>query len=330
MNSEDHADSAVFISYSHADLSVAEKIEAELVNQGFLVWRDQKNLYAGARWPKELGKKISDLDAIVLLWSENASKSEFVEMEWCTSVALKKQIVPIFLDNTPLPHFLASIHGISIEDKNIDEKLIQALSTSEPAPDQTRVDDVLSALDAIEEDDAEKILKTAKAAFQDHNWINFGQVYSAGRDIHVTNIQQAGDSDNGGILKKWQTWVTLIVGLLTALVILIDLPQKIEPYIKKITAGKKCDLTITLENNSAADLGTSVLIVEGKEASERWTIPISAEIAISLEESMYNEWAPSIIWANGDRSVFAKQHGCTDSYQGESTDNLVGIRINAR
>ena len=112
--------------------------------------------------------------------------------------------------------------------------------------------------------------------------------------------------------------------------ILIDLPQKIEPYINKITAGKKCDLTIVLKNDSSMDMGTGVLIIEGKETSERWTIPISAEIAISLEESMYNEWTPTIIWANGDRSVFAKQQGCVNSYQGESTDNLVSIRINAR
>ena len=330
VNSDKKSSCDVFISYSHTDLDVAEKVEKQLEKHGFGVWRDQNSLYAGTRWPRELGKKIAEKDAVLLLWSVAASKSEFVEMEWCTSVALKKHIVPVLLDATPLPNFLKSIHGISLLDDNFDGKIVQSLNKHKQVSNQACTEDVLSELTTIEENDPKKVLNAARSVYEDRSWINFDQVYSAGRDIHVTNIQHTDAQEKSGLLQKWQTWTALIVGLLAGVGILIDLPQKIEPYFKKFTEGKKCDLNIVLTNNGPAELQTSILIIEGKGSPMRLTVPISAEIPVTLEEIMYNEWIPSIIWANGDISVFARQQGCTDSYQGESTDNLVSIRINVR
>ena len=330
VNAEKNMSCDIFISYSHTDLVVAEKVEIQLEKHGFGIWRDQNSLYAGTRWPRELGKKIAEQDAVLLLWSEAASKSDFVEMEWCTSVALKKQIIPVLLDATPLPDFLISIHGISILDDNFDEKIVQALNRHKQESNKVRTEDVLTALTTIEEKDPEKVLKAARSVYEDRSWVNLGQVYSAGRDINVTNIQHTEAQERSGLLQKWQTWTALIVGLLTLVGILIDLPQKLEPYFKKLTEGKTCDLTIALTNNSPAELQTSILIIEGKGSPMRLTVPVSAEIPVTLEEIMYNGWTPSIVWANGDKSVFAEQQGCTGSYQGESTDNLVSMRINAR
>ena len=47
-----------------------------------LVWRDKTNLHAGERWPKKLGDAIAEAEALVLLWSTDASHSDFVELEW--------------------------------------------------------------------------------------------------------------------------------------------------------------------------------------------------------------------------------------------------------
>lgn len=330
VTSEPKTNHSVFISYSHADLNAAENIEQALKKRGVNVWRDQRSLYAGTRWPRELGEKIAEQDTLLLLWSKHAGQSEFVELEWCTGVALKVQIIPVIMDETPLPAILAAIHGIYLSDTRLVEKIIRALEYDKRSADQQRVSEVLTALTQIDETEPAKVLDAAQSAYEARQWISVGQVYSAGRDIHVTNIQRAEVEKIPGWLQKWQVWVAIAVGMLTAFGILIELPKKIGPYIEKFTQAEMCDLDVVLINHGTEELETSILSIEGEAGSKRWTVPVSAEISISLDDIMYNEWTPLVIWANGDISVFAKQHGCIQHYEGESDDNLAGIRIDAR
>jgi len=109
--------SSVFLSYARTNLAVAEQLEGQLTALGLNVWRDQEQLRTGTRWPKVLGEAIAARDAFLLLWSADSAKSNFVELEWTTALALKKPILPVLIDQTPLPPSLAAYNATSIIGK---------------------------------------------------------------------------------------------------------------------------------------------------------------------------------------------------------------------
>ena len=102
----------VFLSYARRDLPSLQAVLQDLAAHGIAVWRDQDNLYGGQRWPKAIGEAIAVHDVLLLVWSQEAAASHFVEFEWNTALALQKRILPCLLDQTPLPPALSAINGI--------------------------------------------------------------------------------------------------------------------------------------------------------------------------------------------------------------------------
>ena len=118
----------VFLSYSREDLAVAHQLAQALTTSGIAVWRDEESLHGGQQWPKEIGEAIAAHDVVLLAWSKHAAASHFVEREWTTALALRKIILPCFLDKTPLPPALSAINGIEMHPlEGAVPKLIQAL-----------------------------------------------------------------------------------------------------------------------------------------------------------------------------------------------------------
>lgn len=91
------------------------------------VWRDEDNLRGGQNWPEALGKAIDESQFFLLAWSKHAADSEPVKNEWNTAVALNKTIIPYLLDQTQLPHSLASKH--LVDAKNLGSA-ITAITSS--------------------------------------------------------------------------------------------------------------------------------------------------------------------------------------------------------
>lgn len=57
-----------------------------------------------------------DRTRVVLIWSNNAAQSHFVECEWNIALALRKTIISVLLDATPLPAALRALHAIAGSD----------------------------------------------------------------------------------------------------------------------------------------------------------------------------------------------------------------------
>ena len=111
-----------FLSYSREDLELADRVSRQLADAGVTVWRDQEQLYGGQRWPKALGEAIAASDALVLLWSRHAAKSAFVELEWCTALALRKVVIPCLLMAAPvfpLPAHFLSLAKIVLDMRHV-------------------------------------------------------------------------------------------------------------------------------------------------------------------------------------------------------------------
>jgi hypothetical protein len=132
---------SVFISYSSKDVKIAESIENHLLQNGFddNLWRDKSNIRAD--WSREIANALSKSNIVLLIWSENFSKSEWVKNEWLTARALGKPILIVIisaLDKLPKP--LANLDSIVFQiyennnndviDSNSIQKIVNKLKES--------------------------------------------------------------------------------------------------------------------------------------------------------------------------------------------------------
>ncbi len=226
--------SSVFLSYSREDLPLIEKLETQLLKHaGISIWRDQEKLYGGQKWPKILGEVIGDQDFFLLAWSKSSVNSHFVEFEWCTALALKKNVIPCLLDGTKLPPSLRATHAIPME--NIPD-IVAALTGSIPLPDTARRAEVVSRLDQIQDTHPEDVLAHVKTAFEQKQWVVHGNVIQ-GEHVTVTFAEGAKEPPKG-ILDKWIIWTGLVVTLLTLVSLIADLPGKFDAIFPNKTTVK--------------------------------------------------------------------------------------------
>src|SRR5690349_7736935 len=73
----------VFISYSSEDRPWAEKLWKDLKGSMSVFW-DQDELRVGQKWDPQLRKAITDCEHMVILWSEAAKQSDWVQNERTT------------------------------------------------------------------------------------------------------------------------------------------------------------------------------------------------------------------------------------------------------
>jgi hypothetical protein len=72
----------------------------------------------------------------------------------------------------------------------------------------------------------EEVVEAARSIFAQQGWSVQGNVYQAGRDIHLT-VTQPAEKPEKSLVERWQTWVALFVGVLTITTLAADLPAKI-------------------------------------------------------------------------------------------------------
>jgi tetratricopeptide (TPR) repeat protein len=215
----------IFISYARKDIDSTQKLEEKLLLNDIRVWRDQRSIYAGEQWPKAIGQAIEKEKIFLLLWSKHSAVSHFVEFEWNTALALKKTIVPVFLDNTPLPAALRAINGVSLEDTDkAIKKILDSMSASPPS-DQQQNRRVIDTLSQVKEKSIETVLDRVKTTYKQYGWQVYGNVYQvSGEHIHITADQQPKKW-----WEKWQAKVTFLI-VLFLLTLLIFVKVVIVPY----------------------------------------------------------------------------------------------------
>jgi adenylate cyclase len=95
--------SHVFISYVRSDEDLAKEIAEGLREAGYEVWRDDE-LPAHRSYAEVIEERIKGADAVVVLWSAEAAKSQWVRAE-ADSARASLTLVQVTLDGTipPLP-----------------------------------------------------------------------------------------------------------------------------------------------------------------------------------------------------------------------------------
>src|SRR5690242_8474247 len=93
----------VFVSYAHSDGAIAERVAEALRREGFRVWRDDE-LPAHRAYADVIEERLKSAGAVVVLWSAEAAKSQWVRAEADTARSAGT-LVQALLDGTmpPLP-----------------------------------------------------------------------------------------------------------------------------------------------------------------------------------------------------------------------------------
>ena len=122
------AGAPVFISYSHRDRDEALRIQQLLERNNTKTFLDQEAILAGDTLPEAIQDSIRTSSKLLLIWSINASRSQWVEREWMTAFHLAKRIIPVALDSTPLPDALQNFVYIDRTDREHgDAELFRAV-----------------------------------------------------------------------------------------------------------------------------------------------------------------------------------------------------------
>lgn len=93
----------VFISHSWQNKYAANLAMERLRKSGFTVWMDYAQLLPGQPIQAAIDQSLAKTDVVVLIWSKEAAASEGVQAELQTSFGLNKVVVPVVLDDTPMP-----------------------------------------------------------------------------------------------------------------------------------------------------------------------------------------------------------------------------------
>lgn len=124
----------ILISHAWEDEALARRLEVELTAAGAKVWNDQIGIRGGDNLPGRINEALEWCNTLLLIWSEAARKSHWVELEWMNAVALNKRIIPCLLSKTQLPLILA--HPAYVNFRNVDQgiaELLRALNLTQPA-----------------------------------------------------------------------------------------------------------------------------------------------------------------------------------------------------
>jgi hypothetical protein len=112
---------AIFVSYSHNDAFIVDKLELAYKALGDEYLRDILILRGGEEWNPALLKKIDQADVFQLCWSEASKQSTYVEQEWRHALAVNRQnfIRPVYWQK-PMPEpppELSKIHFAFVDMK---------------------------------------------------------------------------------------------------------------------------------------------------------------------------------------------------------------------
>jgi hypothetical protein len=120
-----------FASYSRDDSKAVCDVVQYALGYGFAFWIDQLDLQPGVRWTRDVVRAIRRSRAIVVFLSANAYPSNDVFREIATAGRANKVMIPVFLDDTPVPDefmYYLSIHqGVRVSWSDWRQRFISAL-----------------------------------------------------------------------------------------------------------------------------------------------------------------------------------------------------------
>ena len=134
-----------FISYNKADKDAARNIALFLAAENTNVWFDEWEISAGDSIIAQINQGLAGCTHFIILWSANSATSTWVraELEAILVKAIKSgnpRIIPMLLDDTPLPPLLQPLKYIRYQGGNEEDRasIVESISGSKPSQDFIR------------------------------------------------------------------------------------------------------------------------------------------------------------------------------------------------
>jgi hypothetical protein len=135
-NELDRKQPKVFISYSDSDedRNIAKYLADSCKALGFAAWLDKDEIQSGDDWQKSIEEEIKSCKLVLVLISEEALASSWVNREWSVLCEEKWKrpdlsIIPVVLEDAKTPPFLCEYRAFRAnEEKNSYENLKRYLA----------------------------------------------------------------------------------------------------------------------------------------------------------------------------------------------------------
>lgn len=130
---------SIFISHCTNDDQFVNQLRTELQLRGFETWVDHFDVPPGSHWEKVVDQALSKCHTLIVIFSQAATESLNVRVEWMEFHTKSKLIIPIKIENCVIPLLLRYHHRVDFFDaklatKDQYENLIQQLTKALPAP----------------------------------------------------------------------------------------------------------------------------------------------------------------------------------------------------
>lgn len=124
-----------FLSHNRADKDVARQLGAQLTLAGAYVWFDDWEVRAGDSIVGKVNDALADAEAVILLWSANAKRSNWVraELEAAIARATEEQtfrIISVRLDDAELPALLRPLKWVDLSDGDVTRAVNEIMGFS--------------------------------------------------------------------------------------------------------------------------------------------------------------------------------------------------------
>jgi len=124
----------IFVSYSHADMKEVFRIIKQLNASRYRIWFDE-GIEPGNEWPEVVGRAVLECSQFIVFMSPTAVDSRNVRNEINLATSADKNLIVIYLKNTPLSEGLLlqigtvqSFNKFEMPDKEFVDKLKRVLS----------------------------------------------------------------------------------------------------------------------------------------------------------------------------------------------------------
>lgn len=124
---------SVFISYSHRDFEIVEKIATYLVSRNIHIWIDKWQLNHGDSLIKKIQEAITESSVLLIMLSKNSIESEWCKKELTAGLLREleeKRVVtiPVLLDDCSIPLFLRDKYYVDF--RNDFDQTVKSLQDS--------------------------------------------------------------------------------------------------------------------------------------------------------------------------------------------------------
>jgi len=104
----------IFISYARGDRARAQMLAAELEQEGYCIWWDPK-IPPGKTFDEVIEEALDEAKCIVVLWSKNSIKSDWVRTE-ASEAKRRKIFVPVLIEDVTIPLEFRRIQSADLKD----------------------------------------------------------------------------------------------------------------------------------------------------------------------------------------------------------------------